>query len=137
MTYILHLEQRESIGKEGSMEEIVKCTYFDLWKALGIRLRDLYFLQLTKITYLHNLLESGLLGRIISRLSRSKEESEGKGRLWINAERTKAGLSGLQVYVGASLLHGYETISDLLSFAKLQYPFLQTGANNAKIFVCA
>lgn len=118
------------------MEEIVKCTYSDLWKALAVTLRDLYILQLTKITYMHTLLESSLLGRIISRLSRSKEESEGKGKLWINAERTKAGLSGLWVYVLASLLHGYETISDLLSFARLQYPFLQTGANNAKICVC-
>lgn len=71
--------------------------YFNLWKALVAKLRDLCFLQLTKKSHMHDLMKSGLLGRMISSLSRSTEEAEGSRRLWINAGRSGAGLRGLVI----------------------------------------
>jgi len=66
-----------------------------------------------KKSHVHDLLESNPLGRIISRLSRSKDEAEGIGRLRINAEQTEAGLTGLGICGPALLPDSCEITGDV------------------------
>ena len=93
------------------------------------------FLPVDKESQKHDLMKSSLLGRIISRLSRSEKKSKGgvgKGRwLWINAGCPGAGLRGF--YIPALLLDSCETISEVLSLPKLQFPFLQNVNKNVKV----
>ena len=83
----------------------------------------------------HDLMKSGLLGRIISRLSRSEKKAKGGGgrweQLWINAGCHGAGLRGF--HIPALLLDSCENISEVLSLPKLQFPFLQNVNKNVKV----
>ena len=61
------MEPRKSAEKEEREEkETAKCIYSNLCKTLVVKLWDLCSLQLTKKSYVYDLLEGGPLGRVIS-----------------------------------------------------------------------
>ena len=79
------------------------------------------------------MLESGPLGRIISRLSRSKEEVEGSGSYELMPSVLKLGSQGLGLVVQHYCPIAVESQVMYTNFSKLRYPFLQNENNNTRI----